>query len=61
MSTSVVVMGRLLGGVDGDDRARSFIMEDRPSPNNPAAPPLAIKSLERVTAKKKSLSRAPVG
>jgi hypothetical protein len=44
----------LLGGLDGDEPARSFIMEqDREIAEKSGRPPVAIKSLSRVGAKKK--------
>lgn len=44
----------LLGGLDGDEPARGFIMEqDREIAEKSGRPPLAIKSIERVGAKKK--------
>ena len=44
----------LLGGLDGDDPARGFIMEqDREIGEKAGRPPLQIKSIERVGAKKK--------
>ncbi|WP_315777706.1 MULTISPECIES: hypothetical protein [unclassified Bradyrhizobium] len=44
----------LLGGLDGDEPARGFIMEqDRDIAEKSGRPPLQIKSLERVGAKKK--------
>ena len=43
-----------LGGLDGDEPARGFIMEqDRDIAEKSGRPPLQIKSLERVGAKKK--------
>ncbi|MGY3450226.1 hypothetical protein [Bradyrhizobium sp. USDA 4353] len=48
------VPAELLGGLDGDEPARGFIMEqDRNIAEKSGRPPLAIKSLERVGAKKK--------
>jgi hypothetical protein len=48
------VPAELLGGLDGDEPARGFIMEqDREIAEKSGRPPLAIKSLERVGAKKK--------
>ena len=44
----------LLGGLDGDEPARGYIMEqDREIAEKSGRPPLAIKSLSRVGAKKK--------
>ena len=44
----------LLGGLDGDEPARSFIMEqDREIAEKSGRPPLEIKEIERVGAKKK--------
>ena len=44
----------ILGGLDGDEPARGFIMEqDRDIAEKSGKPPLQIKSLERVGAKKK--------
>ena len=44
----------LLGGLDGDEPARGFIMEqDREISEKAGRPALAIKSIERVGAKKK--------
>ncbi|ABQ38662.1 MULTISPECIES: hypothetical protein [Bradyrhizobium] len=48
------VPAELLGGLDGDEPARGFIMEqDRDIAEKSGRPPLQIKSLERVGAKKK--------
>jgi hypothetical protein len=48
------VPAELLGGLDGDEPAKGFIMEqDREIAEKSGRPPLAIKSLERVGAKKK--------
>ena len=48
------VPAELLGGLDGDEPARGFIMEqDRDIAEKSGRPPLQIKSLERVVAKKK--------
>ena len=48
------VPSELLGGLKGDEPARSFIMEqDREIAEKSGRPPLAIKGLERVGAKKK--------
>ena len=48
------VPAELLGGLDGDEPARSFIMEqDREIAEKSGRPPLEIKSLDRVVAKKK--------
>ena len=48
------VPAELLGGLDGDEPARGFIMEqDREIAEKSGRPPLAIKSLSRVGAKKK--------
>ena len=44
----------LLGGLDGDERARGFILEqDREIAEKAGRPPMAIKSISRVGAKKK--------
>jgi hypothetical protein len=44
----------LLGGLDGDEAARGFIMEqDREIAEKSGRPPLEIKSLARVGGKKK--------
>jgi hypothetical protein len=44
----------LLGGLDGDEPARGFIMEqDREIAEKAGRPAMAIKSIERVGAKKK--------
>ena len=48
------VPAELLGGLDGDEPARGFIMEqDRDIAEKSGRPPLQIKSLERVGTKKK--------
>ena len=48
------VPAELLGGLDGDEPARGFIMEqDREISEKSGRPPLGIKRLERVGAKKK--------
>ncbi|NPV24479.1 hypothetical protein [Bradyrhizobium aeschynomenes] len=48
------VPAELLGGIDGDEPARGVIMEqDREIAEKSGRPPLQIKSLERVGAKKK--------
>ena len=48
------VPSELLGGLEGDEPARGFIMEqDREIAEKSGKPPLAIKSIERVGAKKK--------
>ncbi len=48
------VPAELLGGLDGDEPARGFIMEqDREIAEKSGRPPLAIKRLDRVGAKKK--------
>ena len=48
------VPAELLGGLEGDDPARGYIMEqDREIAEKSGRPPLAIKSIERVGAKKK--------
>ena len=48
------VPAELLGGLDGDDPARGFIMEqDREIAEKSGKPPLEIKALSRVGAKKK--------
>jgi hypothetical protein len=48
------VPAELLGGLGGDEPARGFIMEqDRDIAEKSGRPPLQIKSLERVGAKKK--------
>jgi hypothetical protein len=48
------VPAELLGGLDGDEPARAFIMEqDREIGEKSGRSPLEIKNLERVGAKKK--------
>jgi hypothetical protein len=48
------VPAELLGGLEGDEPARGFIMEqDREIAEKSGRPPLEIKSLDRVGAKKK--------
>jgi hypothetical protein len=48
------VPAELLGGLEGDEPARGFIMEqDREIAEKSGRPPLEIKNLERVGAKKK--------
>jgi hypothetical protein len=48
------VPAELLGGLDGDEPARAFISEqDREIAEKSGRPPLKIKSLSRVGAKKK--------
>ena len=48
------VPAELVGGLDGDAPARGFIIEqDREIAEKSGRPPLAIKSLDRVGAKKK--------
>jgi hypothetical protein len=48
------VPAELLGGLDGDEPARGFIMEqDREIAEKSGRPPLGIKTVERVGAKKK--------
>jgi hypothetical protein len=48
------VPAELLGGLDGDEPARGFIIEqDREIAEKAGRPPLAIKNIERVGAKKK--------
>jgi hypothetical protein len=48
------VPSELLGGLDGDEPARSFIMEqDREIAEKSGRPALEIKRIERVGAKKK--------
>ena len=48
------VPSELLGGLDGDEPARAFIMEqDREIAEKSGRPQLAIKSISRVGAKKK--------
>jgi hypothetical protein len=48
------VPSELLGGLEGDEPARGFIMEqDREIAEKSGRPPLAIKEIERVGAKKK--------
>ena len=47
------VPAELLGGLDGDEPARGFIMEqDREIAEKSGRPPLEIKEIERVGAKK---------
>ncbi|HEY4985789.1 MAG TPA: hypothetical protein VII39_04145 [Bradyrhizobium sp.] len=48
------VPAELLGGLDGDEPAKGFILEqDREIAEKSGRPPMAIKSIERVGAKKK--------
>jgi hypothetical protein len=48
------VPAELLGGLDGDEPAKGFILEqDREIAEKSGRPPLAIKRIERVGAKKK--------
>ena len=48
------VPSELLGGLDGDEPARGFIIEqDREIAEKAGRPPLAIKEISRVGAKKK--------
>ena len=48
------VPSELLGGLEGDEPARGYIMEqDREISEKSGRPALAIKSIERVGAKKK--------
>jgi hypothetical protein len=48
------VPAELLGGLDGDEPARSFIMDqDREIAEKSGRPVLAIKTLDRVGVKKK--------
>jgi hypothetical protein len=48
------VPAEILGGLEGDEPARGFIMEqDREIAEKSGKPPLQIKSLSRVGAKKK--------
>jgi hypothetical protein len=48
------VPAELLGGLDGDEPARGYIMEqDREIAEKSGRTPLAIKSISRVGAKKK--------
>ena len=48
------VPAELLGGLEGDEPARGFIMEqDREIAEKSGRPPLEIKNLERVGAKQK--------
>jgi hypothetical protein len=48
------VPAELLGGLDGDEPARGFIMEqDREIAEKSGRPPLAIKSISQVGVKKK--------
>ena len=48
------VPSELLGGLDGDEPARSFIREqDREIAEKSGRPPLEIEKIERVGAKKK--------
>jgi hypothetical protein len=48
------VPAELLGGLDGDEPARGYIMEqDREIAEKSGRPPLAIKSINRVGVKKK--------
>ena len=48
------VPAELVGGLDGDEPARGFIMEqDREISEKAGRPPMKIKSISRVGAKKK--------
>ena len=48
------VPAELLGGLDGDEPAKGFILEqDREIAEKSGRPPLAIKRIDRVGAKKK--------
>jgi hypothetical protein len=48
------VPNELLGGLEGDEPARGYIIEqDREIAEKSGRPPLKIKSIERVGAKKK--------
>ena len=48
------VPAELLGGLDGDEPAKGFILEqDREIAEKSGRPPLAIKSIDRVGATKK--------
>jgi hypothetical protein len=48
------VPAELLGGLEGDEPARGFIMEqDRDIAEKSGRPPLAIRSIERAGSKKK--------
>jgi len=48
------VPAELLGGLDGDEPAKGFILEqDREIAEKSGRPPLAIKSIDRVGAKKR--------
>ena len=48
------VPAEILGGLDGDDPARGYIIEqDREIAEKAGRPPLAIKEISRVGAKKK--------
>jgi hypothetical protein len=48
------VPAELLSGLDGDEPAKGYILEqDREIAEKSGRPPLAIKSIERVGAKKK--------
>lgn len=48
------VPGNVLGGLDGDEPARTIIeQQDREIAEKSGQPPLRIKSLQRVGAKKK--------
>lgn len=48
------VPAELLGGLDGDDPAKGYILEqDREIAEKSGRPPLAIKDISRVGAKKK--------
>jgi hypothetical protein len=52
------VPSELLGGLDGDEAARGFIMEqDREIGEKAGRPPLEIKSISRVGAKKKKADK----
>jgi hypothetical protein len=48
------VPSELLGGLDGDEPARGYIMEqDREIAEKSGRPPLSIKAISRVGVKKK--------
>ena len=53
-SSPPCVPAELLGGLDGDEPARGFIMvQDREIAEKSGRPPLAIKEISRVGVKKK--------
>ena len=52
------VPAELLGGLDGDEPAKGFILEqDREIAEKSGRPPMAIKSIERVGAKPEKMMK----